>query len=519
MKLDFVKHAKRNLVAVALNRVLLLFLPFVNRTLFLWLMGPEYLGLNGLFTSVLGMLSLAELGFGAAIVCSMYKPVAEDDKPLLCAYLAFYRTIYRWVGGTIFVVGLSLLPFVPHLIHGNVPPDIDLRVLYLIHLANTTVSYFLFAYRGAILYAHFRGDVVTNFRSVTTIAQYLVVFAILLTTQNYYHYLMAMVIFTLMNNLLTVWQARRLFPDIHPEGRLDDARRKAVLSDAKSIFLHKLGAFINFSVDNLVISAVLGLKAVAVYGNYYYIATKAGLFASLLGSTLNDGFGNRIHTESKESNFRLFMKTNRLAMVGVVGFGAVLAAVFQPFIAWWSRGDPSMMRHALTPALMLLYFFVSQSRQTLLAFKSGAGLWKQDRWKSIVGGAVNLSLNFAFIFCLPDEYKLDGVILSTIVAFLFVQIPWETRVVFREFFGPEEGRAYVTAQTEFALLAALLSFLAWGVTRALPWDGVWGLAAKGTVAVAIVGGTLGAMYSGDLAAAVRHFLGRHHPPREEPESK
>ena len=244
MKLDFKKNVKRNMVANAASSGIKLLFPFLNRTLFLWLLGPEYLGLNGLFGSILGVLMLAELGFGTAVVCSMYKPVADDDRELLCAYLKFYRTIYRWVGSVIFCAGLMLLPFLDRLVHGTVPPDIDLHLLYLIHLVNTAGSYFLFAYRGSVLGAHHRNDVITNIRTAVTVVQYVAVFLILLVTRNYYHYVIATVAFTVMQNVLLVKASRKLFPDIEPRGALPPELRRRVVSDVKSIFMHKVGGVI-----------------------------------------------------------------------------------------------------------------------------------------------------------------------------------------------------------------------------------------------------------------------------------
>ena len=139
MKLDFIKNTKKGIVAGIIARVVALFFPFLNRTLFLMLLGPKYLGLNGLFASILGVLSLAELGFGTAIVCSMYKPIADDDRELVCSYLNFYRTIYRWIGTAIFLIGLCLMPFLRQLVHGNLPPDVDLHILYLLHLDRKSV--------------------------------------------------------------------------------------------------------------------------------------------------------------------------------------------------------------------------------------------------------------------------------------------------------------------------------------------------------------------------------------------
>ena len=461
MKLDFRKNVKRNMVANAVASGIRLLFPFLNRTLFLWLLGPAYLGLNGLFTSILGVLSLAELGFGTAVVCSMYKPVADDDRELLCAYLGFYRTVYRCVGMVIFVLGLALLPFIDKLIHGTVPPDINLHVLYVIHLVNTAASYFLFAYRGSILGAHHRNDVITNIRTGVSVVQYVAVFLILLMTRNYYHYVIATVVFTVLQNILLVVASRRLFPDIEPRGKLPLDLHRKVVSDVKSIFMHKVGAVVTHSTDNLVISAFLGLVAVAAYGNYYYVVTTVSGLVAVVYSSMMGGFGNKIYTETKAQNFRLVMKMNRLSMLVVLFCAVSMTALYQPFIRIWTKNDPELVRHSLTPILMVLYFYIMQSRQVLLAFKSAAAIWRQDRWKPIVAGAVNLATNVLFVLFLPEAYKLDGVIFSTIIGFVLIQIPWESHVVFTSFFGKAESRAYWRDQAAFAALALVLCAGAW----------------------------------------------------------
>ncbi len=488
MKLDFARNVRRNMAANAASGFVRLLFPFLNRTLFLWLLGPAYLGLNGLFGSILGVLMLAELGFGTAVVCSMYKPVADDDRELLCAYLKFYRTVYRCVGAAIFFVGLALLPFIGRLVHGAVPPDIDLHLLYLIHLVNTAASYFLFAYRGVVLGAHHRNDVITNIRTAVSVAQYVAVFLILLVTRNYYHYVVATVFFTVVQNVLLVRASRRLFPDVEPRGLLPAELRRRVFADVGSIFLHKVGGTITGFADNLVVSAFLGLVAVAAYGNYYYVVTSVAGLVAIVHSSMQGGFGNKIHVESKTENFRLFMRMNRLCMAVTLFCSAMMAALYQPFIVLWTKNAENaaeLVRHGLTPTLMVLYFLATQSRQVLLSFKAAAGLWKQDRWKPIVAGAVNLGTNILFVVFLPDAYKLDGVILSTILGFVFIQMPWESHVVFTCFFGRAEARAYWRSCAVFAALALALCAAAWGAARLVPLDGIPGLAAKGVAAAAV----------------------------------
>ena len=502
MKLNLIANLKRNVLAAVISSVTKLVFPFLNRTLFLWLLGPAYLGLNGLFNSILSVLMLAELGFGTAVVCSMYKPVADDDKALLCAYLKFYRTVYRWVGSVIFIVGMILLPFVRNLVHGKLPPDVDLHILYLIHLINTSSSYFLFAYRGSVLSAFQRHDVLTNIRTAVTVVQYIFMFVILLITRNYYFYVVAMVCFTAVQNLLILYQAHKLFPEIQPDGELPADLRRKVISDVKSIFLHKIGGVITYSTDNLVISAFLGLVAVATYGNYYYIYTAVAGIVSTVYYSMSSGFGNRIYTSSREENFKLFMRFCRLVQIIVIWCAAVTIAVYQPFLLEWTRRKPGLMCHMLTPVLMVLFLYINQSRQVLLTFKSGASLWHQDRYKPLCAGAVNLLTNILFVIYLPKEYKLDGVIFSTIIGLVLIQIPWETHVVFSEFFTREHARIYWRFHFRFAILALSLCFLTWAGAYLVRFPGIVGLGIKGFVAAVVASGFLFAFFRQDVLDVV-----------------
>ena len=508
MKLDFAKNTKRNMLASMSNKCVGLMFPFLNRTLFLWLLGPEYLGLNGLFHSILGVLSFAELGFGTAVVCSMYKPVADDDQELVCAYLRFYRTVYRWVGTAMLAVGLCLLPFLRVLVHGDLPPGLDLHVLYLIHLVNTSVSYFLFAYRGAVLSAYHRGDVIANIRTGTTIAQYVTVFAILILTRNYYHYVAATVAFTVLNNLLVVRQVRRLFPQIQPIGRLSDEKRRQVLSEVKSIAMHKFGGILTFATDNVVISSFLGLVAVAAYGNYHYVVTAVSGLIWCVYASMTDGFGNKVHTETEESNSRLFMTANRLVGALIAWSAAMMIALYQPFITVWTHNDPELIRHFLTPVLMVTYFFISQSRQLLLQFKGAASIWRPDRWKSVVAGVANLALNILFVTLLPTEYKLDGIIFSTIFSVALIEMPWEARVLFTAYFKREEIGCYWRAQLHAAAWTIALGAATWASASLIVLDGLPGLVVKGAVAFVVASVLTGIYFRHELAAFVNRIRNR-----------
>ena len=264
-----------------------------------------------------------------------------------------------------------------------------------------------------------------------------------------------------------------------------------------------MGGVISYSVDNVVISAFLGLVAVAAYGNYYYVVTSVAGIVGIVYSSMTAGFGNKIHTETKEENFRLFMKMTRLAQLLILWCAAMMMALYQPFVFAWTKGDPALVRHILTPILMVLYFYVNQSRQMLLTFKSAAALWHQDRWKPIVAGAVNLAFNIAFVVFLPDEYKLDGVIFSTVIGYVFIQIPWETHVVFTNFFNGVQARGYWRTHAGFAFLTLLLCGATWGSTFLVPLGGIGGLAAKGVASAFVSCLVLLVFFRKDVSALLK----------------
>ena len=508
MKLDFVKNTKRNAIAYFISQCVATVFPFLRKTLFLWILGSEYLGLNGLFFSILGMLMLSEMGFGDAIVCYMYKPVAEDNNELLCAYLRFFKKVYQFVGAFIFISGLCVLPFLKHFIHGHIPADVNLYILYLMFLSKTAIGYFFFAYRGSVFAAHHRGDITTYIGIFTGAIEFFLSCLVLCLTHNYYHYVWVLIGCAFLNNVSVLIVSKKYYPEMVPRGKLPPQDIKRILSDVKAIFMHKIGAVMSNSFDTVVISSFLGLTSVASYGSYGHIRDSVASMAGGLCYSMLGGFGNKIYTESKDENFMLLMKAHRLLMCIILWGGAMLLTLYQPFMIIWTKNDPTLIRHFLTPLLMVLWFFEMQSRETLRMFKNAAALWQPDKWKSVVAGVANLSLNLTFINVLPDGYKLDGVILATLLTDVFIQMPWESYAVFTAFFGKKEAIHYWRQQTVYMLLAVLLTGATWGAANAIPWDGLQGFFVKGVVAMTVSIGLLLVVFRDDALAVLKKVFSR-----------
>ncbi len=506
MKIDFVKNTKRIIVSSLASTAVKTLIPFFRKTVFMWVLGAEYLGLNGLFYSILGTLMFAELGFGNAIVCYMYKPVAEDNRNMVCAYLAFYRRIYHFVGSFIFIAGACLFPFLRQLINGHVPTEVNLHLLYLLFLINSAIGYFFFAYRGAIFAAYHRNDIPTYIGLFSSLVEFAAGCTVLFVTHNYYCYVLVLIANSILNNILVYFASRKYYPDITPSGTLSKDEVKRIIGDVKAICMHRFGGVINGSFDNIIISAFIGLSAVAAFNNYNHIMGAVVGITGGLAYSMKGGFGNKIYTVSREEIFKLLMKTNKMLICLIIWGAAMLLSLYQPFMLVWTRKDPTLIRHTFTTLLMVVWFYEKQSRETLRMFKTAASIWRQDRWKAVLAAIANLAMNIIFVKTFPDKYKLDGVILSTVISDVVIQMPWESYVVFSAFFTRKEALNYWKWQSFYFPIAILVCALSWLAAYSIHLEGFLGLVTKCIVAFSVSVTFLGMFFFKDMKIILMKVL-------------
>ena len=221
MKIDRTKNATRNIVFGIILKVYQIAIPFLMRTAMIYFMGMQYLGLNSLFTSILQVLNLAELGVGSAMVFSMYKPIVDDDKVTICALMKLYKIYYRFIGLAIAIIGLVLLPFIPKLIHSDLPSGMNIYILYLLNLAATVLSYWLFAYKNSLLQAHQRNDITSKVTLCTNTIQYALQLIVIIFIKNYYLFVTVSLFTQALTNIVTAVVVTKLYPGYNPEGDLD----------------------------------------------------------------------------------------------------------------------------------------------------------------------------------------------------------------------------------------------------------------------------------------------------------
>lgn len=478
MKLDVKKNTIMGALAGIGNKLIVTLLPFIMRTIMIHYMGTQYLGLSSLFSSILNMLSLAELGFGGALVYSMYKPIAENDTNKICALMGLYRKVYRIIGTCILVLGIAIMPFLENFISGDVPSDINIYSLYLIYLANTVASYFLFAYKNSLLVAFQRNDISSNVGSILTVLEYSIQIALVMIFRNYYCYAIVFPIFTVLGNVIRAIIVQKKYPEYVCRGKVNKAEQKEIYSKTLALASHKIGNTVSSSLDSIVVSSFLGLSSVAIFGNYNYIVSTLTSMIWIVYYSMTAGIGNRMNLKSKQENYSDFLALSSFNNMILMWSTGCLIVLYQPFMKLWA-GVENML-HDNMAFVFALYYYVYQSRKIVLLFKDAAGLWKEDQWKPIVGAVVNLVLNIVMIKLLG----MNGVILSSIIAFVLIEIPWESRVLNNVYFNTST-KEYLFSQVKAFFIAVPIWGILVFVCKLVPFSGVAELICKGIIAAVL----------------------------------
>lgn len=447
-QLDFSKNTIQGTIWGVANKSIAVFMPFIVRTILIRKLGAEYAGLSSLFTSVLQVLSLAELGFASAMVFEMYKPVADNNLEELSALLKYYKRIYIIIGCIVISLGICIMPMLHLFISGDIPNDVNIYVLYLIYLFNTGISYFLFAYRASIMSAYQREADNAKIQLVTNSLMFFMQIIVLLLFANYYIYIAFLPIFTFLYNFIRYLYVKKKYPLIKCEGEIKDSQRKNIKKNISALFLHKVGNVTVNTLDNIVISAFLGLVLLSNYNNYYYLINAITSLVLIFFNSITAGVGNRLIVQKKERNMADFYIIFYLNGFAVVICTSCLFGVFQDFITLWVGKE--YLFPFFTMTLFCIYFFIHTIRRTIIAYRDAAGMWVDNKWQPIVSAILNLTLNIILI----QKIGVNGVALSTIISMVVVDIPWETGKLIKKLFETSTVKYYLKL-----LLYAFLSLI------------------------------------------------------------
>jgi len=469
------KNATRNIIAGLGNKLVHLGFPFIIRAIIIQTLGSEYLGLSSLFTSILQVLNLAELGFSNAVIYNMYKPVAEKDTKTICALLNLYKKIYRIIGLVVLAVGLVLMPFLPNLIKGNIPADTNLYLLYLIYLLNTASTYFLFAYKSALVNAHQRNDIVSNAHTITSLIQFIAQIIVLLVFKNYYLYIIVQCVTSILNNIAVALIAKKKYPEYICKGEVSKEQKKDIRKKVTGLMIQRICTTTRNSLDSIFISAMIGLTAVAMYSNYYTIMSGVLGIMSILTSSITSSVGNSITTESEEKNYRDMNKFNFIYMWLSGWLTVCLFCLYQPFMQLW-MGAENMFPMSVV-VLFCLYFYALKMGDIRAMYSDAKGLWYENRFRAIAESVANIILNLI----LGYFFGIHGIILGTLISLLIINFGYGSQILFKHYFTHQKMSEYFLRHGLYAFLTVDVCAITYLACLMIRMGGAVGLILKGVI--------------------------------------
>ena len=420
------------------NTIFITILKFASRWAFIHTIGVTYLGINGLYTNILSVLSLTELGISSAMNYSLYEPVAENDIEKIKSIMKVYKNAYRIIALVVSVIGVILIPFLHYFIKD--PKGLnnsELIFYYVLFLFNTVSSYFV-SYKYSLNNAEQKGYITNNIHTVTTIIATALQIVILFVFKSFTAYLIVQIVIQLIGKIVASIYLNKLYPYLKDKNveKLDKETIKSLFVNIKSLMVHKLGQVAVNQTDNIIISTFISVKSVGMISNYTLVTSTVDTFLSIVFNNIVGSLGNLCATTDKQYQYKIY-KIYDFVDFWMYGFCAIAyASLIQPFTAlMWGKEFVVDFKVIL---LIILNTYIVGQRIPLNNMKAAGGVFRQDRFLPAIQAIFNLGISIL----LAKQVGLIGVYIGTIVSGI---IPTFIRplLVYKPLFDKNSGEFYL----------------------------------------------------------------------------
>lgn len=461
------QKSAKNIIVALISNALNIVLGVVVQSIFLKTLGEEYLGLNTVLTSILSMLSIAELGLGSAIIYNMYKPIANKDKEKIKSLMKFYKKCYSIIIIVMLAIGLIVSIFLKQIV-GETQTIQNLYLLYFLFLIDVIFSYTI-AYKRSIIYAN-QEEYLTN---VVHLVYLLVMNGLqilfLYLTHNYCVFLIIKLACRILENVLVNIIANKKYPYINEKDvkELDKKIKDDIIKNIKALFFHKIAGFIVSSTDTILISVFFeGLVTVAYYSNYNLVLSAITTILNQFLLSATASIGDLLTENNKERNYEIYKKLNFLNFVIFIIGATGMACAIEPFITIFFGEQYILSKFILIS--LILKFFIQGMRRPLMAFKEAAGIFYVDRFVPILESVVNLVASIILLkIC-----GLAGIFLGTAVSSLVILLYSYPKYVYRPLFN-KNWKDYYLEFIKTILYATIIIGITMGVNQLIKVNNIF----------------------------------------------
>lgn len=422
------KNSIKNTIVSFASNLLTIAIGLIAQAIFIKILGSEYLGINGLFSNIISMLGIVELGVGSAIIYHLYKPIAENDTKKIKALMNFYKKCYNIIALIILILGLMITPYLRYFIE-DVTIDINIPLVYIMFIIEIVCSYLL-SYKRSIINANQKNYLV-NFIHIG----YLVILntleiVILILTKNYYLYLGIKIVMRILENVGITLLANKLYPYLKDNNeKLDENTKKDIFQKVRALFFHKIGGFIVLGTDNIIISKFIGIIEVGLYSNYYMIIDAVEKLFGQVIRVITPSVGNMLVSENEEKSFEVFKRV-RFLNFWIATFSSIsLLIVMDSFITIWIGSEYLLSTCVLV--VLVLNYYAKSMRSCHMIFKEAAGIYYEDRFIPLLESVLNIVASLILL----RYFGLAGVFMGTIVSSLALYCISYPKYVYKKLFN------------------------------------------------------------------------------------
>lgn len=461
-------NSLRNIGVGFICQLVVMIFSFSTRTIFVRLLGAEYTGVSGLFSNILTLLSLAELGIGNVLIFSLYAPLRDNNHVMICQYIRYFRKLYNRIAVVILFLGLLAIPCLPWIIGDSMLPMEEIRKYYVLYLLNTIFSY-IAVDKITLIQADQKVYVKTLTNTIASIVMHICMIVLLIFKKSFTGYLIIQLAFNLGQNIFLNQIVKRMYPYLKEKtDKLAPEFGKKILQNIKATFLYKLSAVIINYTDNILISVLLGVTMVGYYSNYALIMTYVMYFIGYITTGVAGSLGNYNAESNASKSFQMFKNLLFLYSGITVFCTACYLNIVQEFIAF-VFGEQYIMSY-LTVAAILFSFYVTHAIQPVVMYSESMGMFVQIKYALVATAILNVILSIV----LGKIFGVAGIIFATGISRLLTVAWYEPIILFKQKFN-QSVMQYWKIQAKNLVINIIIIAGSFSICTLLPDNIIWSL--------------------------------------------
>lgn len=463
------QQAAKNVFTGLLNKAALMLLAFITKTVFIRLLGAEYNGVSSLYTNILSVLALAELGVGNVLMFYLYSALKAGDEEEICALVYEFKKIYNAIIVCVSAIGIAIVPILQFLVNSNLDKT-ELIVYYLLYLANSVATYFV-VYRTTVVRADQNEYILNNISTITTVVMYVLQLGYLYFFRDFLGYLIIQVCCTFANNLIQNYIAIKKYPYLKrkPTSK-SNVDRKKLFGNVKATFLFKVSDTILDQTDNIIISVMIGTLAVGMYTNYYMLIMYFVNIGGIIANGMVASFGNLYVEGNRDTSYKML----RISMLLFSYYGTFCTVcyvcVIQDFVPIW-LGNQYLLGYDLIFSVISV-FYLRMVTNTIWIYRSSMGLFKEVQYVNIAAAMINILLSIL----LELKIGIAGIIIATAISRLVTSFWYEAKVVFNRL--NVSVTVYFKVQLKELVVTSFITFICFIIAKNICIAGLMGIFIK-----------------------------------------